>query len=350
MGLLSQLKHKYKTLSIVGMAKNAGKTTALNYLIEEAMDDGVVIGVTSTGRDGESTDLITGTDKPRVFLDAGTIVSVPVTLYELAEAGLEILRMTNYSTALGQIMICRVAESGYVQIAGPVNTKDHKEMCREMLGYGAEIILIDGAVDRKSVAAPDISDAVILSTGAVLSRSMKKVVEETAHTVGLYQLAVLEEGKAREMILSKQKLEKRSDKILLVKDGEIKALDLKTGLSAGKYLDEAIDEKTDYVFIPGALTESVVSDIHPAKMKQVEFILKDPTKIFIGAMQWQQLRKKGFTVKVLENIEVAALTVNPYAPAGYSFEHEALLKAMRSAVEGIPVIDVKLGGEFSETV
>jgi uncharacterized NAD-dependent epimerase/dehydratase family protein len=117
MGLLSQLKHKYKTVSIIGMAKNAGKTTALNYLIEEAMDDGVVLGVTSTGRDGESTDLVTGTDKPRVFLDAGTIVSVPVTLYELAEAGLEILCMTGYTSALGQIMICRVAESGYVQIA-----------------------------------------------------------------------------------------------------------------------------------------------------------------------------------------------------------------------------------------
>lgn len=346
MGLLSQLKQKYKTLSIVGMAKNAGKTTALNYLIEEAMDDGVVLGITSTGRDGESTDLVTGTDKPRVFLDVGTIVSVPVKLYDLADAGLEILRMTNYSTALGQIMLCRVAESGYVQIAGPVNTRDHKKMCMEMLSYGAEIILIDGAVDRKSIAAPDTSDAIILSTGAVLSRSVKKVVEDTAHIVGLYQLPELEEGKVRDLIRSAQEQEK----ITLIKGNEIDILDLKTGLTAGKYLDEAIDEETDYIYIPGALTNSVISDIHPSKMKRVEFILKDPTKIFIDAMHWQQLRKKGFTVRVLENIMVAALTVNPYAPAGYSFEHEALLKAMRSAIDGIPVIDVKIGGEFSETI
>lgn len=346
MGLLSQLKQKYQTLSIVGMAKNAGKTTALNYLIEEAMDDGVVLGVTSTGRDGESCDLVTGTDKPRVFLDTGTIVSVPVKLYDLADAGLEILCMTNYSTALGQIMLCRVAESGYVQIAGPVNTKDHKTMCREMLSYGAEIILIDGAIDRKSIAAPDTSDAIILSTGAVLSRSIKKVVEETAHIVGLYQLPVLEAGIVRNRILSEQDMEK----IMLIKGNEVEILDLKTGLAAGKFLDEAIDEKTDYIYIPGAMTGSVISDIHPAKLKEMEFILKDPTKIFIDSMHWQQLRKKGFTVKVLENITVAALTVNPHAPEGYSFEHEALLKAMRSAVEGIPVIDVKMGGEFSETI
>ena len=56
------------------MAKNAGKTTALNYLLEEAMDEGLRLGVTSTGRDGEGTDVVTGTDKPRVFLDTDTIV------------------------------------------------------------------------------------------------------------------------------------------------------------------------------------------------------------------------------------------------------------------------------------
>ena len=346
MGLLSQLKQQYTTLSIVGMAKNAGKTTALNYLIEEAMDEGVVLGITSTGRDGESTDLVTGTDKPKVFLDEGTIVSVPVKLYELADAGLEILKMTNYSTPLGQIMLCRVAESGYVQIAGPVSTKEHKKMCGEMLALGAELILIDGAVDRKSIAAPSASDAIILSTGAVLSRSLKKVVEETAHIVGLYQLPRLEEGKAKDLIISREDRER----ILLIKGNAIEMLDLKTGLSAGRFLDEAIDEKTGYIFLPGALTNSVISDIHPEKMKKVEFVLRDPTKIFIDFMHWQQLRKKGFTVKVLENIKVAALTVNPYAPAGYSFEHEALLKAMRNSIEGIPVIDVRMGGDFGETI
>jgi len=346
MGLLSQLKQKYNTLSIVGMAKNSGKTTTLNYLIEEAMDEGVALGITSTGRDGESTDLVTGTEKPKVFLDAGTIVSVPVKLYELADAGLEILRMTNYSTALGQIMLCRVAESGYVQIAGPVNTKDHKKMCKEMTALGAEMILIDGAIDRKSIAAPDTSDAIILATGAVLSRSLKKVVEETVHIVGLYSLPILEEGRIRDLVNSKSETEK----ITLIKGEEIHVLDLKTGLAASRFLDEAIDEDTDYIYIPGALTKSVIADIYPSKLKKVSFILKDPTKIFIDALPWQQLRKKGFEVKVLDNIKIAALTVNPYAPSGYSFEHEELLVAMQKAVRDIPVVDVKMGGDFSETI
>ena len=88
MGLLYELQKKYKTISIVGMAKNAGKTTALNYLIEEAMDEGVRLGITSIGRDGETQDLVTGTEKPQIYLEQDTIVTVPTQLYEMADAGL----------------------------------------------------------------------------------------------------------------------------------------------------------------------------------------------------------------------------------------------------------------------
>ncbi|GAB1475835.1 hypothetical protein MASR2M70_06670 [Bacillota bacterium] len=339
MAILKQLTGKYKRVAIVGMAKNAGKTTTLNYLIEEAMDEGMVIGVTSTGRDGENTDLVTGTDKPKVYLDAGTIVSVPVQLYELSEAGLEILSMTRYSTALGQLMLCRVADSGYVQIAGPVNTADHKSMCNDMIRLGAEIVLIDGAVDRRSIAAPGTSDAIILATGAVLSRSLKKTVEETLHVLNLYRLPLVENEEIRGKILEGG----TGERIRLIKKDRAEDLDLATSLMAGKVLDEAIDQDTEWVYIPGALTESVISDIHPAKLRKLTFVLKDPTKIFIGATPWQQMCKRGFRVEVLENIKVAAVTVNPYAPAGYSFDHRDLLKAMESATEGIPVIDVRYG-------
>lgn len=337
MGILRELEGKYKRIAIVGMAKNAGKTTTLNFLIEEAMDENIAIGVTSTGRDGENIDLVSGTEKPRIYLDEGTIVSVPVQLYELSDAGLEILRMTVYSTALGQIMLCRVAESGYVQISGPVNTADHKKMCEEMLALGAELILIDGAVDRKSIAAPETADGIILATGAVLSRSLKKIVEETCHLVNLYSLPLLEQGRIREVIQKKRE----EEKIKIIKKDEVLELKLPTGLLAGKVIDSLIDENTEAVYINGAMTGGMISDIHPGKLSQVSFILKDPTKIFIEATYWRQLCKKGFKVKVLENIKVIAVTVNPYAPEGYRFQPSELVSAMESALGDVPVIDVR---------
>ena len=321
------------------MAKNAGKTTALNYLIEEAMDEGLTLGVTSTGRDGEGTDIVTGTDKPRIYLDTDTIVSVPKQLYALADAGLEILRMTEYGTALGQLMLCRVADAGYVQVAGPVINAQHIQMCEEMLALGADLVLIDGAIDRKSIAAPDISDAIILSTGAVLSRKLSKVVEETAYTVELYSLPVLEEGMEREIIEEHAD----SDRVFTVRDGEAVQLNITTGLGSGKLLDNAIDDKVTHVFVPGAFTQSVVADIDRRKYKSTTFVLRDPTKIFIDKAAWGKLRKYGLKVEVLENITVAAITVNPTSPAGYSFDHGEMASAMQKAVPDIPVIDVMMG-------
>ena len=339
MCLLERLAENYKRISIVGMAKNAGKTTALNYLIEEAMDEGLTLGITSTGRDGEGTDVVTGTEKPRVYLDTDTIVSVPKQLYELADAGLEILEETPYGTALGQILLCRVADAGYVQVAGPVINAQHIQMCEEMLALGADLVLIDGAIDRKTIAAPDISDAIILSTGAVLSRKLDRVVEETAYTVELYSLPVLEDGMEREIIREHAE----SDRVFIVKNGEAVTLNITTGLGSGKLLDNAIDEEVTHVFVPGAFTQSVVADIDRRKLKATTFVLKDPTKIFIDKATWGRLRKSGLTVKVLENITVAAITVNPTSPAGYSFDHGEMASAMQKAVPDIPVIDVMMG-------
>lgn len=340
MDLLKGLADKYKTISIVGMAKNSGKTTALNFFIEEAMDEGLTIGVTSTGRDGETTDLVTQTEKPRVYLYTGTLVTLPTKLYEMSEAGLEILEMTNYRTSLGPILLCKVVESGNVQIAGPGNTKDHKALCEKMLNLGADLILIDGAIDRKSIAAPGTSDGVILATGAVLSRNLKKVVEETAHIVGLYGLPVLAEKLIRDLIEGSS-----PKRIILIDHKEegmvARALDLKTGLTASRVLDDEITEFTKFIYLPGALTSGMIEDIYPEKLKQVVFLLKDPTKIFIPSQHWQQLRKKGLQVRVLENIKILAVAVNPTAPSGYAFGHKEFLLAMKGALTDVPIIDVK---------
>ena len=338
MGLLYDLSNKYKTLSIVGMAKNAGKTTALNFLIEEAMDEGIVLGITSTGRDGETQDLVTGTEKPRVYLDQGTLVSVPSQLFGLADAGLEILRRTKYSTAIGELLICKVQDAGYVQIAGPVINSETKKLCQDMFGLGCDLVMIDGAIDRKTIASPETSDAIILATGAVLSRSMKKVVEETAHVVHLYGLPEFDENdKVTEFIR-----QDNYEHIIAFNDkGEGKVLDLVTGLGAARYIDDAIEEDTRYIFIPGAFTNSVVADITNKHLKQVEFILKDPTKIFVNIMDWGQLRKRGFKVKVLKNIEIAAITVNPWSPQGYTFDSDVLIEEMKKLIPDMPIIDVR---------
>ena len=85
-----------RTLSIVGMCKNAGKTTVLNWLLGQSR--GRVLGLTSIGRDGESTDIVTGTEKPGIFLSEGTLFATAKDMLSLCDVTQEIMDTTGIPT------------------------------------------------------------------------------------------------------------------------------------------------------------------------------------------------------------------------------------------------------------
>ncbi|MBR4980513.1 MAG: hypothetical protein IKY05_03315, partial [Bacteroidales bacterium] len=65
MSFISEIQ-KFKSLSIVGLEKNTGKTVCLNYILERLPSTGYSVAVTSIGIDGESKDQVTGTQKPEI--------------------------------------------------------------------------------------------------------------------------------------------------------------------------------------------------------------------------------------------------------------------------------------------
>lgn len=154
MSLIELIYPQYKIVSIVGMAKNSGKTVTLNRIIEEAIESSITLGLTSTGRDGESQDVVTKTEKPPIYAEEGTLIATAAETLELGDAKIEILDITDYTTPLGNIAIGRVKESGYVQIAGPQTNKGIKAVSELMLSLGAQLVLIDGAINRVA-SAPD---------------------------------------------------------------------------------------------------------------------------------------------------------------------------------------------------
>src|SRR5690554_2852378 len=58
-----------RRLAVVGVAKNCGKTTTLNALIEKHRDRPV--GLVSVGIDGEQSDVLLGTEKPAIVVEEG---------------------------------------------------------------------------------------------------------------------------------------------------------------------------------------------------------------------------------------------------------------------------------------
>lgn len=328
------LQNNYSTVSIVGLAKNAGKTVTLNYLIKEAESTGANIGITSTGRDGESKDLVTQTHKPSIYVAEGMYVATAKEMLMLSQAKTEILETTGIFTPLGEVIIAKIRQKGTMQIAGPVSAADMKYVARSLRHYGAEVVLIDGAIDRKAVSSPAVTDACLIATGAVLSRDMKKVLEKTAHSVECLTLKETDE-KLKKIIKGQNKT------CVIQNTGKVVIPTIKTSITGGKKINELIDENTDGVFIKGAVTTSLLKDIGENKfLRGIKIIIEDGTKIFTDVNVWNELRKKGLKVETLNAVNVIAVTLNPVAPAGYFFDSKIFAEEMKKYLPGVRIVDV----------
>ena len=340
MDLLNQLR-QYKIISIIGMSKNSGKTVTLNHIIGEAIENDIKFGLSSIGRDGESEDIVTFTEKPMIFVEEGTLIATASSLLAMGDANIEILESTDYRTAIGQIIIGRVRSPGYVQIAGPRTLKEVKEVSDKLLGLGAEFVIIDGALDRKTPATPAISQATILSTGAVVSRDMDIVVEKTLHTANTLSIPPVEQYRDEIQDLIE------SDKIAIIdQNGKITDLKLETALGQGQKIAENIRKDSKYLVIPGSLVKSTLEDIISStnRYKDIDIVINDGTKIFIEPRDYQRFIKLGVRLKTLFKINLIAITINPYAPSGYYFEPHLFLDTMRKYIPKIKIMDV-IGGD-----
>lgn len=344
MQLMDLIQDKYKVISVVGMAKNAGKTVTLNQLIDESMERGIVLGITSTGRDGEKQDIVTNTEKPLIYVDEKTLIATTEETLRLSEAKMELIEVTDFHTSLGRIVIARALSPGHVQIAGPNTNKEIKQVADKLLHYGAQLVIVDGAIDRIAAASPGVTEATILATGAVLSRNMDLVIERSMHQVQLFSLPQVEDESLRAIA---EEIMDQKGYCVIDESYEIKPIEIKTALNGGAAIGKALDESSRYVVLGGSLVTNTLKQIMATtnKYKQIIFIVKDATKIFIDSKEWMYFNRAGIRIHVVDKICPLAVSINPYAPQGYYFNPQEFLQKMKKFLHPIPVFDVMLGGE-----
>lgn len=340
MDIYSLIKNQYKIVAIVGMAKNAGKTVTLNHLIETVDQP---LGVTSIGRDGERQDIVTKTDKPMIYVRRGTYVATAEMLFHLSEAKMEIVEVTPHDTAMGKIIIGRTLNDGFVQIGGPSTNSAIRQVSERMIAYGAALVIVDGALDRTSSASPSITDACILSTGAVLSRTMQKAVEKTVLKVELFQLPY----HGTPWVSAAYKAYEESNRVILCEaDGTVITMPhIKTALENGREIAAEMTEETRYAVFYGALVYQTLLDIVLATKhyKNIVFVVSDATKLFVDEKGWQYLKRIGVQIAVETPMNLIAVTVNPSAPGGYAYDSSRFREAIESYTKAVPIIDVMEG-------
>lgn len=368
MRLLEAVKESGLTsLSVIGMAKNAGKTVTLNHLIDDAYSMGMLLGLTSIGRDGEALDLVTKTDKPTIYVYENTLIATAESLFDQGTATMEILHMSDHHTAMGRIVIAKVHHEGYVQLAGPATNSGIQSIIGVMHRLGAQLVLVDGALDRTSLASPAVTGATVLATGAVLSRDMENVLQQTAHKVALLQTPQVNQS-LRSAMYHATSERKIGIAIPGAAGDTVKWLDLKTALGAGKRIGAQVTQMTSstlentqgagvpenqdacsalkntFILLPGSLVASMVQDFLAVRgtLAGITWVVQDATKVFIEARDYLQLKRFGFNLRVMQSINLMGVTVNPTAPQGYAFEAEAFKVAMAAKIAPVSVFDVYL--------
>ena len=123
---LDQFARNHDVLSLIGISKNAGKTTVMNHLIRYWTDKALCI--TSIGLDGEAFDTIAHHEKPRITLYPGMYIVTANDCLKVSTASIRILEETNIRTPMGKIIIGIVEKKGLVLIAGPSTKHEMKKV------------------------------------------------------------------------------------------------------------------------------------------------------------------------------------------------------------------------------
>jgi hypothetical protein len=338
---LITLLAQYNTVSIIGMSKNAGKTTVLNRLVAEYGESGLKIGLTSIGRDGESVDVVTRTDKPEIYVTEGTIIATAAELLKKSDITKEVMQTTGINTPMGEVVFVRARSDGNVQIGGGSINSQIVRLCGEFRKLGAKKVLVDGAVSRKTVSSPGVTDAAILCAGASHNTDMDKVVDDTAFAVELLTLELLSDRRAGKVI---DNLPETSGKIIAIRpDGDF----IPINIDEPSYIGNTIA----FIYIRGAVSDRVVDRLVMSNinLRDVKIIIEDGSKLFIKPQTLEKLKRRGSGVFTKQRINLVALTINPVSTFGFNFDKIKFMEAMRERV-AIPVFNVLDDEERAVTI
>ena len=277
---------RHKSLSIVGLEKNTGKTVCLNsekhYLIRQAVS--------------------------------------------------RLVAVDDQRTSLGPLVTAEVLIQGKVLLSGAATTAVLKRQIQNLDSMGVDISIVDGALSRLSLASPTVTDCMILATGAAVSANVKQLIAKTRH---LYQLICLDEVD--------ETLRNRLNNIesgiwAIDSEGEIHDLEIASVFLIDRS-EKDILRFGHTLFAAGAISDRLLK-ILSAKGKDITLIARDFTKIFVTPEVYVDYTRRGNRLMVLQRSKLIAITLNPTSPQGFLLDSKSTCDALSDALQ-TPVYDVK---------
>jgi hypothetical protein len=278
-----------RRVAFLGLAKNVGKTTALVSVLEELHRDGVRVGTTSAGRDGESFDAITGEAKPRFRVWPGQLVASASSTFPSASFPASLVESLPYSTRFGLVEVRRADGEGEIEVIGPSTASQMAGTAAALEKAGAERVLLDGAIGRRAFACARVADAIVLSVGMAAGESLDGVLSAARAAVELIRLDLPEPG------------------------SRVRA-------------------------VAGALTDLALGEIRPLSGETL--VADDFAAVFLPPADRRRLAEEGVRLAVRHPARLLAVTANPTAPARPPMPAPRFFEALGHALAPTPLFDL----------
>ena len=330
-----------QSVAIIGLSKNAGKTTCLNHIIAAWQASGQTrpLGLTSIGRDGEPRDILSDRPKPRIYIPAGTLIASAQEALKRSDALLEILELSNIRTALGEVVICRALSDGYVELAGPGSAEEIGVIADLLRFHEPDcLFIIDGALSRRSQAGSGISGSVILAVSADTSINPENLAEKTNFAVKILQAPELNQ-KDKDLLLNACKTNPQTRVVTVVGEERAMTMEIPSLVGYGKELAKKLTPGTRLFYLRGAITDQILSELlKEAHFSSLTLVVDDGTRILLKPEVVRKLRARDIDLAVLSPIDVRMVCLNPTRSNGLILDSATMLEKMQSLLK-IPVVD-----------
>lgn len=329
----------YRSLAIVGLEKNTGKTVCLNYLLRRLHELGISTAVTSIGVDGEKVDSVYATAKPEITLYEGMQFITSEQHYFQRGLVSKILAVDERRTALGRLVTAQALTQGKVLLSGAATTGLLRSQIDDFKRAGVQLTVVDGALSRLSLASPTVTEAMILATGAAVSPNIQQLVSKTRFA---YRLINLEEA-SPELCRS---FAQASFGIWAVDEvGEVHDLNIPSVFLLGRG-DDNLFRYGSTLFAAGAVSDRLLKYLsRQPNVKDVVLVIQDFTKLFITPEVYAEYTRRGGTIQVLQRSHLMAVCLNPTSPQGYTLNSAEACRQLSEALE-CPVYDVVAGTQL----
>lgn len=325
---------RHRSVAIVGLAKNTGKTECLNYILRHVKDAGRRVALTSIGIDGESLDQVSQTPKPEIKVYEDMVFVTSEKHYREKRLIAEVMDISTEQTSLGRLVTARAVSPGKVLLSGPAKAESARRLIEGMRRHSVDTTIVDGALSRLSIGSPTVTDAMILATGAALSCNIPQLTRMTKYVYDRIRLPQV----APELAERLAPIE--SGVWAVDKDGEVRNLGIPSIFMAVGH-KERLFQYGNTLYVAGVVSDNFMRFLRQQKnAAELTLVIRDFTKMFATMEAYYAYLKKGGRVEVLHSSKLLAVCVNPLAPNGYRLDSDELREAIQTSL-GVPAYDVR---------